>query len=98
MPVAPRRSYHPGRDRQYSAGSGDPRELTDREVDVTRELISCAPNGQIAEKPGVSLNTVKTHIRHLLEKTGFADRPELGIHASKSGIVVNDRERSDPGK
>ena len=70
-------------------------DLTDRELDVLREIISCATNEQIAEHLNVSPSTVKTHIRHLLEKTGFTDRLELAIHASKANIVVHDRDRQD---
>ncbi len=67
-------------------------EFTERELDVLRELVTCATNEQIADKLGVSVNTVKTHIRHMLEKTGFTDRLELAVNASRKNIVVNDRE------
>ena len=67
-------------------------EFTERELDVLRELVTCATNEQIADKLGVSVNTVKTHIRHMLEKTGFTDRLELAVHASRRNIVVNDRD------
>lgn len=69
-------------------------ELTDRELEVLRELVTCSTNEQIAERLNISVATVKTHIRHMLEKTGFSDRLELAINASKSNIVVNDRELS----
>lgn len=68
-------------------------ELTDREMDVLRELTTCATNEQIADHLNISVNTVKTHIRHMLDKTGFSDRLELAINASKKNIVVSDSER-----
>ena len=86
-------------ERHYQDETGDIRlglavkaDLTERELDVLREVISCATNEQIAEHLGVSPNTVKTHIRHLLEKTGFSDRLELAINASRAHIVVSDLE------
>ena len=39
------------------------------------------------------VSTIEPAIRHLLEKTGFTDRLELAIHASKANIVVHDAER-----
>ena len=69
-------------------------DFTERELDVLRELISCAPNEQIADTLGISVNTVRFHIHNMLEKTGFTDRLELAVNASKASIVVSDRERT----
>lgn len=78
--------------RDITLGNIKKGDLTDREIDVLRELITCSTNEQIAESLNISVATVKTHIRHMLEKTGFSDRLELAINASRSSIVVNDRE------
>ena len=74
-------------------GNAKKADLTERELDVLRELVACYTTEQIADRLSVSVNTVKMHIRHLLEKTGFSDRLELAIHASKNNLVVSDRER-----
>ena len=73
-------------------GNAVKEEFTERELDVLRELVTCVTNEQIAQTLGISVNTVKTHIRHMLEKTGFTDRLELAVEASRKQIVVNDRE------
>lgn len=46
-------------------------------------------NAAIAQKLGITENTVKNHIRHMMEKTGCKSRTELAIEARVSGIVVN---------
>ena len=74
-------------------GNAKKADLTERELDVLRELVACYTTEQIADRLSVSVNTVKMHIRHLLEKTGFSDRLEVAIHASKNNLVVSDRER-----
>ena len=91
--VAAGERVFPDETAQVRIGNALKWELTDRELDVLRELTVCATNEEIAENLQISVNTVKTHIRHLLEKTGFSDRLELAINASKRSIVVSDRER-----
>ena len=43
----------------------------------------------IAEKLNITENTVKSHIRHMMEKTGCESRTELAIAARVSGIVIS---------
>ena len=68
-------------------------DLSPRELDVLRELTTCATNQQIADELHISVNTVKSHIASLLLKTGFTDRLELAVQATKLGLVVSDRDR-----
>ena len=71
-------------------GMIDSTELTPREIQVLRLLTTGAGNDEIADRLGVSLNTVKTHIKHLLEKTGFTSRTQLAIQARITGFVIED--------
>ena len=62
--------------------------LTDREIDILRELVNGLSNEQIGERLHLSASTVKTHVRHLLEKTGCENRTKLAVLARGSGLVV----------
>lgn len=64
------------------------KDLTPREIEVLRLLTTGATNSQIAENLDVSLNTIKTHLKHLLSKTGFKTRTQLAIQARISGLVI----------
>jgi DNA-binding NarL/FixJ family response regulator len=50
--------------------------LTKREQDVLRLLAQGHSNRQIAQALTVSENTVKTHVRHILEKLELDSRGE----------------------
>ena len=63
-------------------------ELTERELDVLRELIKGYSNQEIADRLKVSVNTVRTHIANMLDKTGFSSRLDLAIKAKELGLVV----------
>lgn len=63
-------------------------EFTDREIDVLRELLTGDSNTEIAKRLGISAGTVKTHVQHMLLKTGFKTRTELAAHARAVGIVI----------
>ena len=71
-------------------------DLTERELDVLRELTASLTNEEIAEKLHISANTVKRHLQNIMEKTGFNRRIDLAIHARLLGLVVNDSERINP--
>lgn len=58
-----------------------PDGLTPREVDVLRLIADGRANGEIAAELYVSEATVKTHITHLLAKTGMRDRAQLVRYA-----------------
>lgn len=65
-------------------------EFTERELEVLKQLTTGAGNSVIADKLFISEHTVKTHIQHLLEKTGYNNRTELAVKARESGLVIND--------
>ena len=63
-------------------------ELTDREIDILRALVDGLSNAQIGKQLYLSESTVKTHVQHLLDKTGCANRTQLAVSARASGLVV----------
>ena len=67
-------------------------EFTERELDVLKELTTGDTNAAIAERLHLSVATVKSHIQHLMEKTGFKTRTELVSEARSLGIVIKSRK------
>ncbi|MBQ7565507.1 MAG: response regulator transcription factor [Oscillospiraceae bacterium] len=67
--------------------------FTERELDVLKELTTGDTNAEIAERLGISVATVKSHILHMLEKTGFKTRTELVSEARGLGIVSGGRRK-----
>ena len=63
-------------------------EVTDREVEVLRLVVEGDRDQEIAEKLGISLNTVKTHLRVMQDKTGLRNRTELAVRARDAGFVI----------
>jgi DNA-binding NarL/FixJ family response regulator len=63
--------------------------LTHREVDVLRHIADGASNSEIADRLCLSEATVKTHVSHLLAKTGCRDRAALVAYAFRSGRTPN---------
>jgi DNA-binding NarL/FixJ family response regulator len=67
-----------------SAGPGG---LTRREAEVLAEIAAGLSNGEIAAKLFISDTTVKTHVNHLLVKTGMRDRAQLVAYAYRLGLA-----------
>lgn len=70
-------------------------ELTEREVDVLREVVRGASNAEIAERLYISETTVKTHVNHILTKLGVRDRIQAVVMAYDSGLVEPGAGRAD---
>lgn len=83
-------SIYPDETPEVTLGLAKSTELTPREIEVLRLLTTGAGNEEIAEKLHISQNTVKTHIKHLLEKTGFSSRTQLAIQSRITGFVIED--------
>lgn len=62
-------------------------QLTEREYELLRLLPTRLPNAEIASVLGVSLNTVKTHLKHLYRKLGVADRGEAIEEAERLHLL-----------
>jgi DNA-binding NarL/FixJ family response regulator len=59
--------------------------LSQREVEVLRLVANGQSNREIADALGISLNTVATHVRNILTKTGTANRTEAAAYALRHG-------------
>jgi DNA-binding NarL/FixJ family response regulator len=62
-----------------------PPALSDREREILRLVVEGASNRDVAEKLHLSHNTIKFHIRQLLEKAGVSNRTELATKAVQHG-------------
>lgn len=62
--------------------------ISNRELAVLRELAAGASNKEIAERLGVSPNTIKTHIAKLFEKLGASRRTDAIARARELGILT----------
>ena len=66
-------------------------DLTDRELEILKEMLTGDSNQEIAARLFLSPGTVKRHVENLLAKTGFHTRTELVAEAGRLGIVINDK-------
>ncbi len=61
--------------------------LTSRELEILECIVSGCSNAQIAEKLFVTVGTVKTHVRNILNKLGASDRTQAAVRALRSGLI-----------
>jgi DNA-binding CsgD family transcriptional regulator/outer membrane protein assembly factor BamB len=66
------------------------RQLSDREIEILRLVATGLSNQQIANSLGVSVNTVKVHLRNVFGKIDVASRTEATMYAVRTGIVTVD--------
>ena len=67
--------------------------LTEREMTVLRQVALGKSNKEIAEKLGISNNTVQVHLRNIFGKIGVTDRLQAVSFAIRQGwIGLEDEE------
>lgn len=64
--------------------------LSEREIAVLRLVAKGLGNKEIAAALSLSENTVKTHVRHILEKLHLRSRAEAAAYADRVGIATRD--------
>lgn len=62
-------------------------DLTDRELEVLTLIAAGLTNQEMCDRLWVSMPTIKTHVSHLLLKTGARDRVQLVLYALRTGVV-----------
>src|ERR1700731_796527 len=61
--------------------------LTEREIEVLRQIAEGNRNRDIGEKLFITEETVKVHIKHIMEKLGASDRTQAIAIAIRRGII-----------
>jgi DNA-binding NarL/FixJ family response regulator len=64
-----------------------PARLTGRELEVLRQVTDGRRNKEIAVELGITENTVKYHLRNILEKLHAQSRTEVATRALREGLV-----------
>jgi DNA-binding NarL/FixJ family response regulator len=71
----------------YLAEHYSDEQLTPREVDILRQLAGGNRNRDIAEKLFIAEETVKAHLKHIMEKLGANDRTQAVAIGVRRGII-----------
>lgn len=68
----------------------NPDDLTPREIEVLEQVVTGATNKEIAETLVITENTVKIHLRNILEKLHVKNRIQAAVRAVREGIVADE--------
>ncbi len=60
--------------------------LTKREIEILYEVKNGRTNREIAERLGISENTVKNHLRNIMEKLNIFNRVQAATYALENGL------------
>ncbi|MBD2138135.1 response regulator transcription factor [Anabaena sp. FACHB-1237] len=62
--------------------------VTDRELEVLQLIVEGCSNAVIAQKLYISIGTVKSHVRNIMNKLSANDRTQAAVAALRSGLVA----------
>jgi DNA-binding NarL/FixJ family response regulator len=65
----------------------EPYTLTERELEVLQLIVEGCSNAIIADRLFITVGTVKTHVRNILNKLCADDRTQAAVRALRSGLV-----------
>jgi two-component system, NarL family, response regulator LiaR len=61
--------------------------LTERELEILDLIVAGYSNSDIADKLYITVGTVKTHVRNILNKLCVDDRTQAAVRALRSGLI-----------
>jgi DNA-binding NarL/FixJ family response regulator len=67
-------------------------ELTPREIEVLELVVEGGTNREIAESLSITENTVKIHLRNILEKLHLQNRIQAAVYAVRQGLVGHSQQ------
>ena len=70
--------------------SNESGQLSERETDVLHFIAKGFSNKETADKLNISIHTVNTHRKNIMEKTGIRSLAGLTIYAVSKGIISID--------
>ena len=76
-----------GADARAKKTADEEANLSPREDEVLRLVAQGATNKEIADSLFISENTVKTHLRNIMDKLHLANRSQAAAYAVKRGLV-----------
>lgn len=62
--------------------------LTERELELLEMIVEGCSNAEIAARSHITVGTVKTHVRNILNKLGVDDRTKAAVRALRAGLVT----------
>lgn len=62
--------------------------LTERELEILELIVEGCSNAEIANRSYITVGTVKTHVRNILNKLGVDDRTKAAVRALRAGLVT----------
>ena len=86
------RNVYPERTPEVMIGKISSYDLSERELQILREVVKGVTNQEIADRLFLSVPTVKEYISALLSKTGLRTRTELAVYARELGLVIPRRD------
>jgi two-component system nitrate/nitrite response regulator NarL len=76
-------------ERRMSAARLNAGNLSEREIDILRCLVTGYPNKIIAANLAIAESTVKVHLKRILRKTRASNRTQAAIWAVENGFAGN---------
>lgn len=70
-------------------------QITTRELEVLQLAATGISNPQIAVRLQISVNTVKAHIKSILEKLNLENRTQLAAYATRKGLITQEDRSED---
>lgn len=86
---AAQKGYNPTQPSSTSSMSTEEWALSPREIDVLKLVIDGLTNREIGQRLGLSADTIKTHIHHIMQKMSVADRTQVAVKALRLGLISN---------
>ena len=69
-------------------GCTDSTELTEKEYEIIKNLSLGLKYEEIADEMGITVNTVKYHVKNLLQKTGYRNTVQLAVNFIDKRLIL----------